>query len=128
MSELPPPGWYLDPEQVQTQRYWDGEAWTDQRAPAALATSRSNTVALVGLIAGILGAMVGLGPAINYPIPLALGAVAIVLGIMGRRRPGGRGMGTWAIVLGLVALALGIAGAVAVEQAVDDLEEAFNSS
>jgi Protein of unknown function (DUF2510) len=30
-----PAGWYPDPEQVETQRYWDGEKWTDQRAPLA---------------------------------------------------------------------------------------------
>jgi hypothetical protein len=27
------PGWYPDPEQVDTQRYWNGEEWTEQRAP-----------------------------------------------------------------------------------------------
>ena len=28
-----PPGWYNDP-QGQGQRYWDGNQWTEQRAPA----------------------------------------------------------------------------------------------
>jgi hypothetical protein len=28
-----PAGWYPDPEQANTQRYWDGSQWTDQRAP-----------------------------------------------------------------------------------------------
>lgn len=28
-----PAGWYPDPEQVQTQRFWDGSNWTNQRAP-----------------------------------------------------------------------------------------------
>lgn len=27
----PPPGWYPDPP--GGQRYWDGNQWTDQRAP-----------------------------------------------------------------------------------------------
>ncbi len=27
------PGWYPDPSQVDTQRYWDGSASTEQRAP-----------------------------------------------------------------------------------------------
>lgn len=27
------PGWYPDPDQPQTQRYWDGGDWTEQRAP-----------------------------------------------------------------------------------------------
>jgi hypothetical protein len=25
------PGWYKDPKMVDTQRYWDGHAWTDHR-------------------------------------------------------------------------------------------------
>lgn len=28
------PGWYPDPSRADTVRYWDGEGWTDQRAPA----------------------------------------------------------------------------------------------
>lgn len=26
-------GWYPDPTQPQTQRYWDGDAWSEHRAP-----------------------------------------------------------------------------------------------
>lgn len=32
-SAVPAPGWYDDPEQPDTQRYWDGREWTQQRAP-----------------------------------------------------------------------------------------------
>lgn len=28
-----PAGWYKHPSMVDTQRYWDGEAWTDKIAP-----------------------------------------------------------------------------------------------
>lgn len=35
-------GWYPDPEQVDTVRYWDGSAWTEQRAPTQ--TSRTTTL------------------------------------------------------------------------------------
>ena len=35
--EGPPAGWYDDPEQPGQQRWWDGNAWTDQRAPAGAA-------------------------------------------------------------------------------------------
>jgi hypothetical protein len=30
---MPPPGWYADPEQAWTWRWWDGSRWTDLRAP-----------------------------------------------------------------------------------------------
>jgi hypothetical protein len=54
---MAPAGWYPDPEQVQTQRYWDGERWTDQRAPLALASKEP--VALTPRLGlGILGAVV----------------------------------------------------------------------
>jgi hypothetical protein len=33
-TELPPAGWYPDPHDPEsTQRYWDGERWTDSYAP-----------------------------------------------------------------------------------------------
>jgi hypothetical protein len=59
---LAAPGWYPDPEQVATQRYWDGEHWTDQRAPLASPvpatapspfTSRSVLGGLGGLVAAV---------------------------------------------------------------------------
>jgi len=30
----PPPGWYPDPEQHASVRWWDGVTWTEHRAPA----------------------------------------------------------------------------------------------
>lgn len=30
---MPSPGWYTDPEQASTWRWWDGTAWTDRRSP-----------------------------------------------------------------------------------------------
>lgn len=36
MAENPdlPAGWYRDPDDATTQRYWDGHAWTDRVPPA----------------------------------------------------------------------------------------------
>lgn len=31
----PAAGWYPDPQQPGQQRYWDGNAWTEHRAPSA---------------------------------------------------------------------------------------------
>jgi hypothetical protein len=32
-----PPGWYPDTESPGNQRYWDGDQWTEQRAPGVVA-------------------------------------------------------------------------------------------
>jgi hypothetical protein len=34
MANLPPAGWYADPDDGAQQRYWDGSRWTEHRAPA----------------------------------------------------------------------------------------------
>jgi len=31
--ELPPPGWYRDPEAPELQRWWDGSQWSEHRRP-----------------------------------------------------------------------------------------------
>src|SRR4051812_27019284 len=33
MTDLPPAGWYADPEDPSQQRYWDGSTWTEHRVP-----------------------------------------------------------------------------------------------
>ena len=37
---MPPSGWYDDPEQPWTWRYWDGARWTDHRAPMWVSPER----------------------------------------------------------------------------------------
>ena len=34
-EQLPPAGWYADPDDASQQRYWDGNAWTEHVAPGA---------------------------------------------------------------------------------------------
>lgn len=37
---MPPPGWYADPEEAWTWRWWDGVRWSDHRAPMAAPPAR----------------------------------------------------------------------------------------
>ncbi|MFG2602963.1 DUF2510 domain-containing protein [Streptomyces sp. NPDC048514] len=43
MTQVTPPGWYPDPGQTNdgppTERWWDGEAWTDRTRPAGTAAA-----------------------------------------------------------------------------------------
>ena len=43
MSELPPSGWYNDPENFGQLRYWDGMQWTDHRADTDAGPPESST-------------------------------------------------------------------------------------
>jgi hypothetical protein len=87
-------------------------------------------MAVGALVCGIVGAVLGLIPLL-YILALALGITALVLGLIARRRVsreptiGRKTMATWGAALGAVAIALGVIGAVIVEDAVDDIDQAF---
>lgn len=86
-------------------------------------SSKKNQPALVGLVAGIF-AVAALGAIFWIIVPsVALGLLALVLGIVGRRRAlkgaGRRDMAVVAIVLGLVA-ALGTPWAALVSESGED--------
>lgn len=74
-------GWYPDPEQAHTVRYWDGSAWTDQRAPATadIKQPRSSGGSVSGrlmalLILAIVGAIIAV---VGTFLPLANTAIGI---------------------------------------------------
>lgn len=50
-------GWYPDPDQVGTVRYWDGDGWTEQRAPAAPTQAERPSDFTFRLVLGIAGAI-----------------------------------------------------------------------
>jgi uncharacterized membrane protein YeaQ/YmgE (transglycosylase-associated protein family) len=85
-------------------------------APTPPPGSRANGLALAAMIVGIVGAFVGV-LVLPFFLAIPLGATALGLGVAGRRRaadrPDGRGRGqaTSGIVLGSIAMALGVLGA-----------------
>lgn len=72
-----------------------------------------------GFVVSLVGTVLGLlSPSLLHPLPLAPGAIGLVLsgvGLARSRQPGrsGKGLATWGVVLGAMAVALGIVGAVA---------------
>jgi Domain of unknown function (DUF4190)/Protein of unknown function (DUF2510) len=65
-GQSPPPGWYTDPNDASTQRYWDGREWTENRTPAPMGglvppgqampvqQTSTNGLAVASLVLGIL--------------------------------------------------------------------------
>lgn len=144
-----PGGWYTDPGGSGRQRYWDGTKWTDAYrehpaygalgpTPASNGTEqtvyverRGNGFAVTALVCGIVGAVFGLIP-FTFIIAVVLGLLALVFGILGRRRAkrepaaGRKGMALAGAILGAIALTLGVIGAVIVDEAVTELDEGLS--
>lgn len=137
----PAPGWYADPEQFAAQRYWEGEAWSDQRRPAQVVAvvaapppvvqSPGNSLAVAGFVCGIVGVAFGLIPW-TFWLAWILGILGIVFGAIGRRRAakdpaaGKRSMATAGLVLGVVAIGLGIVGIIVLQTLINDISTTFD--
>ncbi|HEX3707698.1 MAG TPA: DUF2510 domain-containing protein [Mycobacteriales bacterium] len=95
--QLPPAGWYPDPQDAQQQRWWDGTTWSGHTAPAA-ATVTAPTAAAPAGSALPMGAPAWTMPAgAGEPVavkrswykrpliivPVAIVAIVVVLGIIG---------------------------------------------
>jgi|SRR6478752_7069821 len=48
-----PPGWYPDKRMAGTQRYWDGQSWTDKVAPLAPEVPAQKTVSVWTIARGV---------------------------------------------------------------------------
>lgn len=84
----------------------------------------TNGMAVAALVCGITGVVLGLIP-LFFVAAWALGVLAWVFGVVGRRRAparGGRTMATWGVVLGVLAIVFGIIGVVIVGDAFDDFD------
>lgn len=89
---------------------------------------RSNGMAVASLVLGIIGVVFGLVPLTAF-IAVICGILAIIFGWVGRSNAkkdpqiGRKTMATWGLVLGLIALGLGIIGFVVIEDVVSDLDQ-----
>ena len=119
------------------QRYWDGAAWAEQRRPAqavtvvAPAAAPGNAYAITALVCGIVGAVLGLIP-FTFWLAWILGVLAIVFGVIGRGRAdrepaaGRRSTATAGLILGIVAIALGVVGAIVLTTLLNDVGNTFD--
>jgi hypothetical protein len=119
---LAAPDWYPDPEQPNTVRYWDGQQWTDQRAPAKSVRQHRPPAAIAGLIAAGCMALGAVGPWVDAVfvtvgglngdgvIVLIAAIVAAILCAVAltTRNDSLRGLGVGAILCGLIAAATSI--------------------
>lgn len=98
-------------------------------------TARGNGMAVAGLVLGIVGVVFGLIPVL-FLIALACGTLAVIFGGVAwnnaRHGANKKGMSIAGVVLGAVALVLGVAGIILIDDAVndleDDLDEAFDDA
>ena len=90
----------------------------------------ANGMAVAALTLGIIGAIFGLIPILFF-IAVPCGILALIFGLIARgkasRGAARKGMATSGVVLGVIATALGIAGVVIVNNAVDDVDDCFEA-
>jgi hypothetical protein len=94
-----PAGWYPDPNDPSSQRYWDGSQWTENRTPAGARAGEvaTNGKAIASLVLGIVWLC-------------SLGSIlALIFGYMAKNEidesggtQGGRGLAIAGIVLGWI--------------------------
>jgi hypothetical protein len=106
-----PAGWY--PEGINGQRYWDGAAWTEHRAPTPgptliqlPAAEKRNGLAAAGFVFSLLGALLGLIPLIGFLVGGIFALAGVVVSIVGNSHAsaGGKTLVTFGIVIGALTL------------------------
>lgn len=76
-----PAGWYPDPDQPATQRFWDGEKWTSQRVPLPEPATRGaapSTRSLAGAAGGLAAAVGVFLPRVDSPTSLHIADNSVI--------------------------------------------------
>ncbi len=103
-------------------------AYPQQPVPVVVQTN--NGMAVASLVLGIVGAVFGLVP-IAFVFAWICGVLAVIFGAIGRKRGKETGqrktMATWGLVLGVVAIVLGVIGIAIVNDAFNDVNSCIDS-
>lgn len=100
-------------------------------AAPPVAQTPDNGFAVAGFVCGIVGVVFGLIPW-TFFLAWILGVLGIVFGAIGRRRAtkvpaaGKRSMATAGLVLGIIAIGLGIVGVIVLESWINDVSTVFD--
>lgn len=128
-----PPGWYRERE-VESMRFWDGERWTDARAPLEVEDAvRGNREVLSALALGFAGVAAASSlwgiPVLLFVVPLGFGIAAAALCVAAMTVPGYTPWWLAVAVLGALAgIVTGIDGYNEFSDAsesLDDLRDSF---
>lgn len=103
----------------------------EQQPQVIYVEKQTNGMATASLVLGIIGVVFGLVPLTAF-IALICGLLAVIFGFVGRKNAKKNGVGkktmaTWGLVLGAVAFALGVAGVVIVDDALNELERELDN-
>lgn len=85
-------------------------------------TKKHGGLAITSFVLGVVAVVFGFLP-LTFWIAIPCGAIALVFGIVGR----GHGWGKTGIILGVIAFALGIWGAIIVNKTVDNVNHDLNT-
>lgn len=114
-----PPGWY--PAELDGLRFWDGDRWTEHRAPEIELDPEPIAKTVVWALSlgfGVAGVLAWEAPVIAFYWPLGLGGGSLALAVAAS---GLRGPTPWfgrvAVVVAVIALLMGLSG-------MSDLQEA----
>jgi Protein of unknown function (DUF2510) len=119
-------GWFPDPADAKTMRFWDGTRWTEQRAPTPAEDENGATTAVwaLALACGVAGALAWDAPAIAYFWPLGFGGAGLSAALVARRMKGDT---PWWAIVAVIASIVGLVVGGSGHQQLDDVRGQLNN-
>lgn len=140
-GQTSPPGWYPDPGNAASQRYWDGREWTELVSVSAAPLMRGDSNgdrrgmsawAIVAFVVAILALLTSPIPILNNITGFVICPIALILGVIalfttGRGKARGRGFGIASIIISVVSFVVVLASQALYSSALEGIGDAFNN-